>query len=261
MKTEQVTVQFGAEQLIIDTGKIAKQANGSVTVQYGGTVVLVAVCMSKEPREGIDFFPLTVEYKEKTYAAGRIPGGFFKREGRPSESEILTSRLIDRPIRPSFPKGLFNEVQITALVLSSDAEHDPDVFALIGASAALSISKIPFLGPLGACRVARVDDEFVANPTYEQREKSNFDLVVVGTRESLIMLEGNAKEVSEEIIEQAIEFGHKQLQASLDIQDELVKRCGQEKVKIEVKEINQDLCAKVEELAASRIKELCTLPE
>src|SRR4030042_2492584 len=171
--------KFGNQELILETGHIAKQANGSVTVQYGGTGVLVTACMSREIREGQDFFPLTVEYQEKTYAAGRIPGGFFKREGRPSESEILTARLIDRPIRPLFPKGLMNEVQVMAIVLSSDGENDPDILSVIGASAALSISDIPFNGPLACCRVGRVDNQFILNPTYAELENSDLDLVVV----------------------------------------------------------------------------------
>src|SRR6185503_2329024 len=152
MNIKRVEVPFGGQTLIIESGKLAKQANGAVLVTYGGTIVLVTACMSKKPREGIDFFPLMVEYQEKTYAAGRIPGGFFKREGRPTEKEILTSRLIDRPIRPLFPKGFFNEVQVVATVLSHDGENDPDVLALIGASASLMISNIPFEGPIAAVR-------------------------------------------------------------------------------------------------------------
>ena len=170
--------KFGNNELILETGKMAKQANGSVAVQYGGTLVLVTACMSKEPKEGQGFFPLTVEYQEKTYAAGKMPGGFFKREGRPSESEILTARLIDRPIRPLFPDGLFNEVQIMAIVLSSDGENDPDILSVIGASAALSISDIPFNGPLACCRVAHLDNQFILNPTYAQLENSDLDLML-----------------------------------------------------------------------------------
>jgi len=166
MQENILKVKFGRNDLVLETGKMAKQANGAVCVQYGGTVVLVTACMSGEIREGQDFFPLTVEYQEKTYAAGRIPGGFFKREGRPSESEILTARLIDRPIRPLFPDGFLNEVQIIAVVLSSDGENDPDIFAVIGASAALSISDIPFEGPLGCCRVARLNNNsYLIRPT------------------------------------------------------------------------------------------------
>ena len=189
--------KFGQNELILETGKIAKQANGSVTISYGGTVVLVTACMSKELREGQDFFPLTVEYQEKTYAAGRIPGGFFKREGRPSESELLTSRLIDRPVRPLFPKGFLNEVQVMAIVLSSDGENDPDVLAVNGASIALSISDIPFLGPIACCRVGRVNNEFILNPTYAQLDQSDLDVVLVVNKQGVMMLESKAKEVSE----------------------------------------------------------------
>jgi len=185
--------KFGRNDLILETGKIAKQANGSVTAQYGGTMVLVTACMSKEIREGQDFFPLTVEYQEKTYAAGRIPGGFFKREGRPSESEILTARLIDRPIRPLFPKGLLNEVQIMAIVLSSDGENDPDIFSVIGASLALSISDIPFNGPLACCRVGFVNNQFILNPTYAELENSDLDVVVAANTNGIIMLECKPK--------------------------------------------------------------------
>jgi polyribonucleotide nucleotidyltransferase len=188
-------VPFGAHNLIIETGKLAKQANAAVTVTYGGTVVLVAVCMSQQPREGVDFFPLMVEYQEKTYSAGRIPGGFFKREGRPTQKEILSSRLIDRPIRPLFPTGFYNDIQVTATVLSSDGENDPDILAIIGASAALHISDIPYDGPVGALRVGIIEDQFVLNPTYEQREQSSLDLVVVGLKDRIVMIEGEAKEL------------------------------------------------------------------
>ncbi|HQP91918.1 MAG TPA: polyribonucleotide nucleotidyltransferase, partial [Candidatus Omnitrophota bacterium] len=192
MSNVKIEVPFGNANIILETGKLAKQANGSVVVQMGGTVVLVTACGTKEPREGIDFFPLTVEYQEKTYAAGRIPGGFFKREGKPSESEILISRLIDRPIRPLFPSGYRNEVQVVAIVLSSDGENDPDVLAVTGASAALSISPIPFNGPIGCCRVGRVEGELVLNPTYAQRQVSDLDLVVVASKDKVIMIEGEA---------------------------------------------------------------------
>ncbi|PIW68361.1 MAG: polyribonucleotide nucleotidyltransferase, partial [Candidatus Omnitrophica bacterium CG12_big_fil_rev_8_21_14_0_65_42_8] len=169
--------KIGRETIIIETGKMAKQANGAVCVQYGGTVVLVTAVSSGEIREGIDFFPLTVEYQEKTYAAGRIPGGYFKREGRPTEKEILTSRLIDRPIRPLFPKGFVNEVQIVATVLSSDGQNDSDMPAMIGASCALAISDIPFMGPIGAVKIGLVGDKFVINPTFKELEESSLNLV------------------------------------------------------------------------------------
>ncbi|MCX5686313.1 MAG: polyribonucleotide nucleotidyltransferase, partial [Candidatus Omnitrophica bacterium] len=201
-------VKVGESNIIIETGRMAKQADGACTVQLGGTVVLVTVVCSGEPREGVDFFPLTCEYQEKTYAAGKIPGGFFKREGRPSEKEILTARLIDRPIRPLFPKGFINEVQIVAMVISSDSENDSDVLAMIGASAALTISDIPFNGPIGAVRIGRIDGKFIVNPTFEELETGDLDLVVAGTRSSVIMIESGSKELSEEVIADAVAFAH-----------------------------------------------------
>ncbi|MDD4980373.1 MAG: polyribonucleotide nucleotidyltransferase [Candidatus Omnitrophica bacterium] len=252
-------IKFGNNDLILETGKMAKQANGSVTVQYGGTVVLVTACMSKEPKEGRDFFPLTVEYQEKTYAAGRIPGGFFKREGRPSESEILTARLIDRPIRPLFPSGLFNEVQIMAIVLSSDGENDPDILAVVGASASLSISDIPFNGPLACCRVAHIDNQFILNPTYAQIESSDLDLVVVANSKGIVMLESKAKEVSEEIFLEAVKFGFENLQDLIGLQDEFSRQYGRPKAKIEYKKIDPALQDKVEELSIERLKEVYKL--
>ena len=182
-------LKLGSVSIAIETGRMAKQADGAVTVQLGGTVVLATAVCSKEIRPDIDFFPLTVEYQEKTYAAGKIPGGWFKREGRPTGKEILTSRLIDRPIRPLFPRGFVNDVQIVALVLSSDGENDSDVLAMIGASAALTISGIPFEGPIGAVRIGRLDGKFVINPTFKDLEKSDIDLVVAATRTAVIMIE------------------------------------------------------------------------
>jgi len=256
-----VKKRFGSEDFIISTGKFAKQADGSVAVQYGGTVVLVTACISKKVREGIDFFPLTVEYQEKTYAAGRIPGGFFKREGRPSESEILTARLIDRPIRPLFPNGLFNEVQVMAIVLSSDGKNDPDVLAVNGASAALSISKIPFKGPLAACRVARVDNEFVLNPTYELLDKADLDVVVAGTKDGIMMLESKTNEVSEADFKSAAEFGYKHLRELLDLQMELVEKIHDPKLEIEQKHPDAALEEKIKAEATKRLDEICRLED
>jgi len=253
--------KFGNNELILETGKMAKQANGSVAVQYGGTMVLVTACMSKEPKEGQDFFPLTVEYQEKTYAAGKIPGGFFKREGRPSESEILTARLIDRPIRPLFPEGLLNEVQIMAMVLSSDGENDPDVLSVIGASAALSISDIPFNGPLACCRVGRVDNQFILNPTYAQLENSDLDLVVGANVKGIVMLESKAKEVSEEIFLEAVKFGFESLQCIIGLQKEFMQQYGKPKACIEYKKIDPLLENKVEELSRERLKEVYKLSQ
>ncbi|MFH1398183.1 MAG: polyribonucleotide nucleotidyltransferase [Candidatus Omnitrophota bacterium] len=252
-------IKFGSEDLILDTGKLARQANGSVAIQYGGTVVLVTVCMSKDAPEGKDYFPLMVEYQEKTYAAGRIPGGFFKREGRPSENEILTSRLIDRPIRPFFPEGLFNEVQIIALVLSSDGVNDPDVIAVTGASAALSISDIPFNGPLACCRVGRVDGSFAINPTYAQMDKSDLDLVVVANLKGVVMLESKAKEVSEEVFMEAVKFGFDSLQEIIKFQEELAKELGKSKVKVKYRLVDPVLENRVKELALKKLKDVYKL--
>ncbi len=251
--------KFGDNDLILQTGKIAKQAGGSVTVQCGGTVVLVTACMSKGVKEGRDFFPLTVEYQEKTYAAGRIPGGFFKREGRPSESEILTARLIDRPIRPLFPEGLFNEVQVMGMVLSSDGAIDPDVLAVNGASVALLISDIPFSGPLACCRVARLNQQFILNPTYAQLEKADLEVVLAANSEGVVMLESKAQEVSEEIFLEAVKFAFESLQPIIHLQKEFAKLYGRPKAKIEYRKIDPALQKKVEELAQSKLKEVYAL--
>jgi polyribonucleotide nucleotidyltransferase len=261
MQNIQERIGFGKNDLLLETGKIARQANGSVTVQYGGTVVLVTACMSKEPRVGQDFFPLTVEYQEKTYAAGRIPGGFFKREGKPSESEILTARLIDRPIRPLFPKGLFNEVQIMAIVLSSDGENDPDILAVIGASAALGISDIPFHGPIACCRVGKVDGNYILNPTYAELDKSDIDIVVTANRQGIVMLESKLKEVDEAEYLEAVKFGYGHLQDMLKALDAFIGKYGKQKVNIEYKTIDPVLKEKVETIATEKLKGIYKLPK
>ena len=243
----------------METGSIAKQANGSVSVQYGGTVVLVTACMSTKIREGQDFFPLTVEYQEKTYAAGRIPGGFFKREGRPSESEILTARLIDRSIRPLFPKGMFNEVQIMAIVLSSDGENDPDILAVTGASAALSISDIPFNGPLGCCRVARVNNELIINPTYAEIDLADLEIVVAGNHNGVMMLESKGREVSEEAYLEALKLGAENIKSLLHAQEEFSKLYGKKKSVVELEVVSPELKKRIEDLAANRLKEIYKL--
>ena len=186
---KKVSVKFGKEELVIETGRMAKQADGAVLVHYGATVVLVTVVGEKEAKEGKDFFPLTCDYREKTYSAGKIPGGFFKREGKNTEKEVLTSRLMDRPIRPLFPDDYFNEVQIMATVISSDSEQNPDVLAMIGASSALAISDVPFEEPIAACRVGCIDGEFIINPTYAQLETSTLDLVLAASKENIVMIE------------------------------------------------------------------------
>ena len=206
--TERLSRRIGTQEIIIETGRMAKQAHGAVTVQSGGTVILAAVVGAREPKEGRDFFPLTVDYRERTYAAGRIPGGYFKREGRPTEKEILTSRLIDRPIRSLFHKDYYNEVQIAVTALSSDGENATDMLAMIGASAALMISEIPVDTPAGAVRVGQVEGKLVLNPTAAELEQSDLDLVLSGTQEKIVMIEAGALEISEEKMLEAIRFGH-----------------------------------------------------
>src|SRR5229473_6102872 len=192
---EKITAPVGDKQIIIETGKLAKQADGAVTVQLGETIVIVAAVAATKAKEGQDFFPLTVDYREKAAAAGKFPGGYFKREGRPTEKEILSCRLIDRPIRPLFPKGLYNEVQVQSILLSADGENDPDMIGIVGASAALMVSDIPWAGPLGAVRVGRVDGKFIANPTHTERANSDLDLVYVGNAQDVVMFEGSANEI------------------------------------------------------------------
>ncbi|MFH2137226.1 MAG: polyribonucleotide nucleotidyltransferase [Candidatus Omnitrophota bacterium] len=253
---EKSEMKLGRELLIVETGKLAKQANAAVTVQYGGTVVLVTAVMSKELREGVDFFPLTVEYKEKTYAAGKIPGGFFKREGRPSEREILTCRLIDRPIRPLFPEGMHNEVQIIAMVLSSDGKNDPDVLSMIGASAALSISDIPFAGPLGAIKIGRINDEFIINPTYEEIGQSSLEIIIAGTKSGVVMIESGCKEISESLMLEAMKFGYEKLMEIVSFQEEFVKKCGKKKADVALKQLPEELVGKVKELSLAKLTEV-----
>jgi len=259
MQGNNLKAKFGRNSLILETGRIAKQANGSVTVSYGGTVVLVAACMSRDIKEGRDFFPLTVEYQEKTYAAGRIPGGFFKREGRPSESEILTARLIDRPIRPLFPKGFLNEVQVMAIVLSSDGENDPDILALIGASTALSISDIPFYGPLGACRIGRVNGELILNPTYAELDSADLDVVVAANKKGVVMLESSAKEISEEDYLSAVKFAYENIQGIIALQEELTRQFGKPKAEVKIKVLDSVLTQKVGDFSIERLKNVYKL--
>ena len=251
---------LGGKKLTIETGRFAKQADGAVTVQLGGTVVLTTVVCSREPKEDTDFLPLFVEYREKTYAAGKIPGGFFKREGRPSEKEILTARLVDRPIRPLFDDGFTHEVQIISMVLSADAENDSDILAVIGASCALSISDVPFNGPIGAVRVGRINNEFILNPTFKELDSSNMDLVVAGKGEQVIMVEAGLKEVSEDIAFEGIKFAQKYLKEIVELQKKIMKDCGVEKRKIELLKIEPELKNKVKGIAFDKLKELVNIP-
>ena len=219
---------WGGRRLVLETGKIARQADGAVMVTYGETTVLCTAVGARSMKPGQDFFPLTVNYQEKTFAAGKIPGGFFKREGRPSEKETLVSRLIDRPIRPLFAPGFLNETQIVCTVLSHDMENDPDIVSMIGASAALTISGLPFLGPIGAARVAYIDGEYVLNPRLDDYASSTLELVVAGTTEGVLMVESEAKELSEEIMLKAVMFGHQQFQPVIDAIIDLAERCAKE---------------------------------
>ncbi|MEW5863333.1 MAG: polyribonucleotide nucleotidyltransferase [Pseudomonadota bacterium] len=220
------TFTYGQQQVTLETGEIARQAHGAVLCTIEDTVVLATVVAAKQPRPGQDFFPLTVDYVEKTYAAGKIPGGFFKREGRPSEKEILTSRLIDRPIRPLFPDGFYNEVQVVATVVSLNPEVDSDIPAMIAASAALTLSGIPFNGPIGACRVGYINGQYVLNPTMSQLKESQMNLVVAGTDQGVLMVESDARELSEDVMLGAIVFGHEQMQAVIRAIDELAEVAG-----------------------------------
>jgi polyribonucleotide nucleotidyltransferase len=240
-------LEVNGTALSFETGKYAKQADGAVMVRMGESVVLVTACAASNAREGIDFLPLTVDYKEYTYASGRIPGGFFKREGKPTEKEVLTSRVIDRPIRPLFPAGWRFETQLIALVLSADAKHDTDVLAISGASAALAVSGIPFQKTLAGVRVGQVDGQFVINPTYEQRKKSPLDLMIAGTKDGLVMVEAGAKEVPEEEIVQALEAGHAAIKRIVETIEDLAKAAGKAKRPVAKKEYDPVFYREVEE--------------
>tara|TARA_B100000676_G_scaffold311997_2_gene384251 strand:+ start:279 stop:2456 length:2178 start_codon:yes stop_codon:yes gene_type:complete len=246
-------IEWGGRPLVLETGKIARQADGAVLVTYGGTQVLCTAVANKSVRPGQDFFPLTVNYQEKTFAAGKIPGGFFKREGRPSEKETLTSRLIDRPIRPLFPDGFRNETQVICTVVAHDLENDPDIVSLVGASAALTISGVPFMGPIGGCRVGLIDGEFVLNPKQGELEISSLDLIVAGTREGVLMVESEADELDEDTMLKAVTFGHQQSQAIINAIIELAEACAKEPW--DLPEAPEQFDA-----VAARVKELATKP-
>ncbi|MGP8199858.1 MAG: polyribonucleotide nucleotidyltransferase [Limisphaerales bacterium] len=250
---ERVTAQVGSKQIIIETGKLAKQADGSVTVQLGETIVMVAAVAAIKAKEGQDFFPLTVDYREKAAAAGKFPGGYFKREGRPTEKEILTSRLTDRPIRPLFPKGWFNEVQVQSILLSADGENDSDILSIIGASASLAVSDIPWDGPLGALRIGRVQGKFVANPTHSELLESDLDLVYVGNANDVVMFEGSAREISEADFMAALKFGHECCQPLIVAQKELAARGGKKKREITVNIVPEDILREAKQRAGERM--------
>ena len=248
-----MTAQVGDKQIHIETGKLAKLADGAVTVQLGETIVLVAAVAAAKSKPGQDFFPLTVDYREKAAAAGKFPGGYFKREGRPTEKEILTSRLTDRPIRPLFPKGWFNEVQVQSIVLSADGQNDPDILSIIGASAALMVSDIPWDGPLGAVRIGRINGQFVANPTHEENAQSDLDLVYVGNAEDLVMFEGSGKEVTEEDFKAALRFGQESCQPIIQAQRDLVAQAGRPKRSITLSKVPDEIFTEAQKLAGDKI--------
>src|SRR5688572_23698980 len=245
MTTREVNVGQGT--LSFETGKLAKQADGSVIVRYGDSVVLVTACRAANQREGIDFLPLTVDYREYTYASGRIPGGFFKREGKPAEKEVLTSRCIDRPIRPLFPTGWRYETQVIALVLSADQENDTDVLAITGASVALALSEVPFEKTIAGVRIGLVDGQFIVNPTFAQRKVSAIDLVVAGSKDGIVMVEAGAKEVSEEQVVQALETAHAAIKDIVATIDDMAGAVGKTKLKVAKKQIGHDFYREVEE--------------
>ncbi|HTG82909.1 MAG TPA: polyribonucleotide nucleotidyltransferase [Geobacteraceae bacterium] len=252
---QRVQVEFSGRTLTIETGKIAKQASGAVMVRSGDTIVLVTAVATKTAKEGQDFFPLTVNYQEKAYAGGKIPGGFFKREARPSDNETLTCRLIDRPIRPLFPENFLNDTQIMATVLSADKDNDPGILSMIGASAALEVSDVPFFGPIAGVKVGRVDGRFVANPTAEELEKSDIEIVVAASKDAVIMVEGGANVVSEQDMLEAVFFGHEAVQPIIAAQEELKRLAGVPKREVPPPVVDEELKGKVKELAYQKIKD------
>ncbi|MCI0884232.1 MAG: polyribonucleotide nucleotidyltransferase, partial [Chloroflexi bacterium] len=249
---EQFEREIGGKTLQIETGKLAGLADGAVTIRYGDTMLLVTAVMNNKPREGTDFFPLTIDFEERMYAAGKIPGGFFRREGRPSSEGTLTMRLTDRPLRPLFPKGMRNDVQVVITTLSADQENDPDFMAIIGASAALSISDIPFGGPIAGTRIGQIDGEYIINPTYEQRDESTLDVVVAGTKDAIVMVEAGANEVSEETLLEAMKLAQETNVEIIALQEEMVAKIGKEKRPYEAPELPEDVLTAVNEFAATR---------
>ena len=258
---DKIEADIGGRSLSFEVGHVAKQAHGAVWVQYGDTVVLVAACAAPKPAEGSDFFPLTVEYREKAYAAGRIPGSIFKREGRSSETETVSARLIDHQIRPLFPKEFRYETQVMATVLATDQENSPDILGMIGASAALCISDIPFAGPIGAVRVGRINGVYIVNPTIAQTKESDVDVILSGNRESIVSVEGSAREVAETDVLEAFRVGHEAIVKVIDLQEQLVAICGRPKRQVPERPINEELKATVRDLAFERISAANRTPE
>jgi polyribonucleotide nucleotidyltransferase len=255
------SVNIGNNTLTIETGKLARQADGAVTIRYGDTMVLVTAVASQEGRDDIDFFPLSVEYREKTYAAGKIPGGFFKREGRPSEKEILSARLIDRPIRPLFPENFKSETQIIATIISMDKENDADVLAAVGASAALSISDIPFEGPIASVRVGKIDGQLVINPAMSEIEKCSLDFIVAGSEDSIVMVEGEAKEINEAEMLEAIKLAHEDIKKIIGLQKELISEIGNAKREIQEVSFPDNIEEKVEKISLKKIQDAILIQE
>ncbi|WP_127580708.1 polyribonucleotide nucleotidyltransferase [Paenibacillus koleovorans] len=257
---KKVHMELGGRPFSLETGRLAKQANGAVVVRYGDTVVLCTVTASSEPKD-LDFFPLTVNYEERLYSVGKIPGGFIKREGRPSEKAILSSRLTDRPIRPLFPEGFRNDVQIVAMVMSVDQTCPPDIAAMIGTSAALSISDVPFSGPVGGVVVGRIDGQFLINPTPEQEADSDVYLVVAGTKDAIMMVEAEANEVPEDVILEAIMFGHDEIRKIVAMQEQFVQEAGKPKMDVKLHAVDAEVNASVREFAQGRLVEAIRVPE
>src|SRR5256886_4392401 len=251
---QKVTAQIGSNQISIETGKIAKLSDGAVIVSSGDTMVLVSAVSGATMKEGQDYFPVTVDYREKAAAVGKFPGGYFKREGRPTEKETLTSRMIDRPLRPLFPQGYFYDTQIISILLSADGENDPDILALNGASVALCVSDIPFAGPIGAVRIGRINGQFVANPTHTERTESDLDLVYVGTENDVIMIEGAANELPEAEFIKALEFAHTQAREMIRIQKELASQIAKPKREMPLLTVKPDLLEIAYQVAGNRIE-------
>src|SRR5437868_12392322 len=245
MNVHRVSTQIGDRELSIETGKLAKQADGSVIIRYGDTVVLVTACAAKQPREGLDFFPLTVDYRENFYAAGKIPGGFFKREGKPSEREVLNSRMIDRPIRPLFAEGYKNDTQVIALVLSADTDIDPSMHAIVGASTALYTSNIPFTHPVAAVRVGLIDGRYYVNPTWSELKNSRLNLAVAGMEDGIVMVESGAKEVSKEVMVEALNFGHQAIKQNIGLQKELYAKIKPKKIEVVAPAVDEAMAQKI----------------
>jgi len=255
-ESKQYATEIGGKSVVIETGKLAQQAGGSVTVRLGDTIVFAAATMGKEPRQGQDFFPLTIEYEERMYAGGRIPGSFFRREGRPSEDAILIARLTDRPLRPLFQQDMRNEVQVVMFSLSADVENPLDILAINAASAALMISDIPWGGPVGAVRVGRIDGKLVVNPTFAEMEDSDLDLRMAGTKDAILMVESGAKMISEEVMVEALLFGHQSMQPIIALQEKMAAEIGKPKREVQLFPLEADLVKAMKEKASAELERI-----